>query len=134
MRLDTDVRGCLTVSCRCRMIGKGDESQTEAGWCVVGHLAQGVKQGSIGGDYLWSAVMVVKVRIQDSKARKTQSATGFQSILDKSKLLDVRSSSWILLNLFSNALKCVRYSTQGARVSSLFRAVSGYLVFAYRYQ
>jgi len=54
MRLDTDVRGCLTVNCRCRMIGKGDESQTEAGWCVVGHLTQGVKQGSIGGDYLRS--------------------------------------------------------------------------------
>jgi len=72
--------------------------------------------------------------IQDSKARKKQLATGFQSILDKSKLLDVGSSSWILLNLVSNAFKCVRYSTQGARVSSLFGAVSGYLMFAYRYQ
>jgi len=101
MRLDTDVRGCLTVSCRGRMVGKGDESQTEAGWCVVGHLAQGVKQGSIGRDYLrW-----LKYVYKDSKARKTQLATGFQSILVKSKLLDVRSSSCILLNLVSNALQ-----------------------------
>ena len=47
----------------------------------------------------------LKYVYKDSKARKTQLATGFQSILVKSKLLDVRSSSCILLNLVSNALQ-----------------------------
>jgi len=49
MRLDAIMTECLTVSCRGRMIGKGDESQTKAGvWLEIlahGERSRGLWEG-----------------------------------------------------------------------------------------